>query len=188
MLNSQDSQFISSGDQRRLARWNLKEASLGVEFVKTTDEWMLALSSYSTQSNKNYPVLLCHGLGANRLTFDIDEQVSLASFLAAQGYDVYAVDLRGHGKSQKPRSFTNKKWGWGFNDYCLKDLPTAIEHILKTTDKAKLHFIGHSMGGVLLYSLAALQDSRIQSGVTIGSSLDYADTDSVFHSLIKLKG
>jgi len=187
MSSTLDSQYIRKSEQRRLDRWNVKESSQKVEFIDTSDGWTLALSSYTKKPNKKYPVLLCHGLGANRLAFDVDKQASLALHLANQGYDVYALDLRGHGKSQKPRAFSDKRWGWGFNDYCHKDLPAAIDHILQQTGKPKLHYIGHSMGGVLLYSRAAVQDPRIQSAITIGSSLDYSGTDSIFHSLIKFK-
>ena len=142
------------------------------------------MTQYSSNGHRKYPVLLCHGLGANRWSFDTEPSVSLTQHLVEQGYDVFAVDLRGHGRSEKPAT-SKKKYGWGFNEYCHHDLSAAMDMVLETTGKKQLHYIGHSMGGLLLLARAALQDIRIKSGMTLGSSLDYTDSPSMFHTLIK---
>lgn len=178
--------YVRNSERQRLAKWRIEENHSEVIFSRTGDGWELALSRYSHQPNRNWPVLLCHGLGSNRLSFDIDAEHSLARHLVQQGYDVYALDLRGHGLSQKPQRGTAQRWGWGFNDYCEQDVPTAIAAILQRTGKSQLHFIGHSMGGLLLYGRTALGEENIRSGIAIGSSLDYSGTPSVFHKIVNL--
>lgn len=64
-------------------------------FVTTPDGWRIALTHYppsnstsSSNSNKHkkFPVLLCHGLSANRITFDMGPEPfpSLARYLSDQ--------------------------------------------------------------------------------------------------------
>tara|TARA_R110002073_G_scaffold84612_3_gene201567 strand:- start:23356 stop:24411 length:1056 start_codon:yes stop_codon:yes gene_type:complete len=186
-------QHCRHSELRRLLRWQVAETSSDVMFTTTADGWELGISHYAPRTESlrsSFPVLLCHGLGSNRLAFDIDPQCSLARGLVEQGFDVYAVDLRGHGLSEKPAQRSGKRWGWGFNTYCEQDIPAAINAVLEATGRKKLHFVGHSMGGILLYSHAALQNARaaekIRSGITIGSSLDYSHSLSIFHRIVKL--
>lgn len=182
----QNNQYVDHRDLARLKRWNMQERSEAVHFAVTEDGWQIAVTQYSSEGSKKFPIFLCHGLGANRWSYDTDPTVSLTRHLVAQGYDVYAVDLRGHGRSEKPAT-SDKKWGWGFNDYCHQDLDAALDLVLQKSGKQQLHYIGHSMGGVLLLARAALQDTRIKSAMTLGSTLDYANSPSMFHSLIKIK-
>lgn len=192
-MNSSDDtrlQFVRPCELARMQTWAIEEASVDVLFTTTPDDWQLAISHYrKTEENpptRRHPVLLCHGLGANRLVYDIDAQHSLPAWLVAQGYDVYAVDLRGHGLSEKPDKKSGKRWGWGLNEYCDLDIPTAIDAVLAATGKETLHFVGHSMGGILLYCHSAQADTRIVSGITIGSTLDYSGAPSLFHFLAPL--
>lgn len=182
-VNSPD-KFVSNADKRRFERWNVIDRSLATHFTTTKDGWEIAVTQYSEAKGREYPVLLCHGLGSSRWSFDIDTNNSLAQHLVKQGYAVFAIDLRGTGRSEKPGT-SDKKYGWGFNEYCEQDLPAAYDLILELTGKSQLHHIGHSMGGILLLCRAALQDKRIKSAITIGSSLDYSNSASIFHKTLK---
>lgn len=183
--------YVRTCEKRRMQLWQMQESSQYVHFFKTKDDWELALSSYTPKEkvSKPYPVLLCHGLGSNRLAYNLDKAHSLSLHLVEQGYDVYAIDLRGHGLSEKPDvGNSNKKWDWGFNEYAYEDLPAAINEVLKLSGKDKLHYIGHSMGGILLYCLQALrQNLPIQSGMTIGSTLNYHKSKTIYNYIVKLK-
>lgn len=151
-------------------------------FARTDDDWAIALSSRVAQ---RYPVILCHGLAANRHAWDLTPERSLAQHLVAACFDVFALELRGQGRSEKP-PFGKKGYHWSFFDYVLRDGPAAIEEVLRTTGASKVHWVGHSMGGILLLAMLALGETSIASGVTIGSSLDYSNTGSAFENLIKL--
>ncbi len=191
MNNKPWDSYVRPAEKKRMQQWDIQEASQQVHFIKTKDDWELAISAYTPKEKvtKPYPVLLCHGLGSNRLAYNLDKTHSLSLHLAQQGYDVYAIDLRGHGLSEKPNiGGSNKKWNWGFNEYAYEDLPTAISAVLELSGKHKLHFIGHSMGGILLYCLQALfPDLPIQSGISIGSTLNYHKSKTVYNGIVKLK-
>lgn len=185
-------QYLRSSDRKRLEKWNISESRQAVHFIDTADGWQLALSQYTKPEQRRadlpYPVLLCHGLGSNRLAYDIDAEHSLALWLVEQGYDVYSIDLRGHGLSEKPGQ-KGKKWGWGFNEYCDYDIPAVIDAVLRLSGAEKLHYIGHSMGGILLYShMAITEQPNIKSGITLASTLDYSQQKTIFKALIKLTG
>jgi pimeloyl-ACP methyl ester carboxylesterase len=165
----------------------LQETPHEVLDVVTGDGWRLALTHYrgSKKPSGYPPILMCHGLNANRLTFDLHPDYSLTRFLLAQRKDVFAIELRGHGNSEKPGH--GKHWGWGFNHYAELDLPAAITSVCNTSGHEQLDFIGHSMGGILLYALAtSTVAARIRRGITIGSSLDYSHSKSFFHLIAPL--
>lgn len=161
-----------------------------VHFVSTGDGWRVALNRYRPVPGvvlREAPVLLCHGLGCNRHAFDLEPRRSLARLLAQRGYDVWVLELRGHGLSTHPGFLRRFSYGWSFDDYVLQDAPAAIERVLALTGADSLHWIGHSMGGLLLYSLMARGlAERVRSGIVVGSSLDYSDSLSEFHLGLKM--
>ncbi len=160
-----------------------------VRFITTEDGWRIALSRYRAKGEaKKHPVLLCHGLACNRYTFDLPE-VSLARDLSEAGYDVWSLELRGHGLSEHPGFFARrgKHYGWSVDDYLRYDVPAAIQAVFEATGAKQLHWIGQSKGGIILYSyLCGPGAEQILSGVTIASSLDYSSSDSEFHRAAKL--
>lgn len=133
--------------------------------------------------------MLLHGLGSNGSHFDLDEQHSLARHLNMEGYDVWIVELRGNGLSEKPGILDrSKRWDWDFDTYLNLDLPECISFILAKSGQKKLHWIGHSMGGILLYAwLTIYGDEEIASGAAIASSHDYSASMSQFKAFLPLK-
>lgn len=162
---------------------------LEVHHAVTTDGWKVALTRYQPEEKKHSrPILLCHGLSANRFTFDLAPEVSLARYLAERGFDVWVIELRGRGKSDKPKGLRKLWWNWAFDHYLHYDAPAAVEYILEAAQTDRLHWVGHSMGGILLYCYLAEGGTRyIQSGITVGSSLDYSQSPSGFHYLVPFR-
>jgi len=177
--------FLSRRRKRHLEKWSVHETAREVLFARTGDDWTIALSRYGSRAERRYPVVLCHGLAANRHVWDLEASRSLARHLADTGFDVFALELRGHGRSEKP-PYGKKTYDWSFFDYVQRDAPAAIDAVVRTTGASKVHWVGHSMGGILLLARLALGEARIASGTTIGSSLDYSNTGSAFEGLIKL--
>ena len=140
-------------------------------FVRTRDGWRIALHNYSRNSRK-YPVLLCHGLGSNRHDLDYGREKSLAKFLHRNGYDVWVVELRGAGASSKPQPWNRLRYNWCFDDYIVHDLPAALHYITAKTGAEGVHWIGHSMGGMLAYPMMQVVDEGlIRTATTIGAPL-----------------
>ena len=162
-----------------------------VHRATTADGWRVALTRYRPARDapaRRHPVVLCHGLAANRVSFDLDPEVSLARFLAARGWDVWSLELRGHGSSDRPKLGTGRRFGWTFDDYLQHDAPAALQHVLQDTGATRVHWIGHSMGGILLYALIASGAPMIRSGIAVGSGLDYTRGPSDFGSMAPLRG
>jgi alpha-beta hydrolase superfamily lysophospholipase len=161
-----------------------------ISFACTEDQWNIAISRYCPKGeSRKHPVVLCHGMGANRFTFDMRADLSLAQYLSEHGFDTYVIELRGHGLSEHPKRGSGKGYGWSFDDYLNHDIPTAIRYIQENTNSETVHYLGHSMGGLLLYSFLAKGGSEhLQSGITVGSSLDYSTSGSDFEALSRLIG
>jgi polyhydroxyalkanoate synthase len=143
--------------------------------ARTRDGWRIAVHHWRpVGAARAAPVLLCHGLASNAATWDLGAGPSFARYLAGRGHPVYALELRGAGASDGPRLGGARGYSWGAHEYVTEDVPAAIEHVLSRTGKERLHFIGHSMGGILLLALAPLPlAARFETAVVVGTALDY---------------
>lgn len=140
--------------------------------VITNDLWRLRVCRYRRGRTEGEPVLLVHGFMANHHNFTEPETGCIAAYLARKGYDCWAVDLRGTRSSTPP--FEHNITEPVFDDFVYRDLPAVIMHIRKTTGYAKVHWVGHSMGGMLLYAyVQAHGDAHIASAVTLGAPIGF---------------
>jgi alpha-beta hydrolase superfamily lysophospholipase len=162
-----------------------------LRFATSDDGWRIALHRYRPAAGaprRRHPVILCHGLAANRVTFDLDADVSLARRLAELGFDVFCLELRGHGVSEPARLAGPRRWGFSFDDYLARDVPAAIDEVRALSRAPRVHWVGHSMGGILLYAHLASGGARaLASGTAIGSGLDYTGSASAYHSVLPLR-
>lgn len=144
-----------------------------IHLVATPDGGTISLYRYpSGRGKRPFPVILCHGLAANRFNFDLGQGVSLARTLQEHGYDVWALELRGRGKSRVPRAKGPSYYRSPcfFDDYVRQDAPAAISYVQRETGSSQVHWIGHSMGGMVLYGVLQGEWAReIASGVAVAS-------------------
>jgi pimeloyl-ACP methyl ester carboxylesterase len=142
----------------------------GIELhpIYTADGWRILLYRHRRGESNGEPVLLCHGFSANHWNLTAPRGVSLADYLADRGYDCWAIDLRGTRSSGPPPGTPRHRAT--FDGYVMQDLPAAIEYIAKVTGHAKVHWIGHSLGGTLLYAYELAHGRGVvASGVTMAS-------------------
>ncbi|GBF90704.1 alpha beta hydrolase [Raphidocelis subcapitata] len=134
---------------------------------------------------RGHPVLLIPGLASSsEATWDITPELSLVDHLARQGFDVWAVDLRGNGKSGAPRMLPLSE-GWCVDDHLFQDLPALVDMIVRETGSQQLHWIGHSMGGMLATGAMSLQGAlsrHVRSVVMLGSGCFGAGS---WHSVLR---
>ena len=121
-------------------------------FVKTVDGWRLALHRFraSGQAEDRPHVLIVHGLAGNARNFDFSDRQNLPRFLAERGIEAWVLELRGAGMSDRPSCGGPFRFDYGFTDHLGKDLPAAIEYV-KRQASGPIHYVGHSMGGMLAY-------------------------------------
>lgn len=104
------------------------------------------------------PVLLIHGFGQNRYAWHLPSR-SLGNYLAARGFDVFNLELRGHGRSRQLGAGPPRH----FDEYVTEDLPIALEEILRHTGGRAPFLVGHSLGGLVCYAGAP-----VLAGATLG--------------------
>lgn len=140
-------------------------------WAHTRDGWRLALYRYAPgRGSHRTPVLLCHGMSSNRWNMDGPGRVSLARHLLRRGYDVWIVELRGAGRSTRPSWWNGKRYHWTFEDYVQHDAPAALQTVLRETGARQIHWVGHSMGGMIAYALLmSPMHGSIASAVTLAS-------------------
>jgi pimeloyl-ACP methyl ester carboxylesterase len=150
-----------------------------VHFAPTHDGWRLALHRYlpgrgdgvgppppDGTGRPREPVILCHGMLSNRFNLDLDEEHSLARSLRRAGFDVWVMELRGHGESRRAGSGGIRPFDWTVDDYVRTDLPAVVDYVRGATGADRVHWVGHSLGGMILYAACALGlTSAIRSAV-----------------------
>jgi pimeloyl-ACP methyl ester carboxylesterase len=96
-------------------------------------------------------LLYVHGATyPSETAFDLPiEGVSMMDMIAAQGFDVYLVDIRGYGRSTRPAEMSQPP---AVNrpivstEAAARDLGAAVDYILKKRGVAKIEVMGWSWG------------------------------------------
>jgi 3-oxoadipate enol-lactonase len=90
------------------------------------------------------PLVLLHALGENR-----SDWAAVAAALAKQ-FQVVAVDLRGHGESDWPGT------------YSFQLMADDVLQLLDLMGLSRVTLLGHSMGGSVAYLIAEQQPRRVE--------------------------
>lgn len=139
------------------------------------------LYRYPGSASPRRVILLCHGLMANHLSFDLGKDLGgLAPYLRDAGWDVWVLELRGR-LATRPTPFSPERYNWTISDYIFGDAVAALDLARKQTGARNLIWLGHSMGGLIGASLMASGADRgkIRRLVTLGSPLDFEKMKSL---------
>jgi pimeloyl-ACP methyl ester carboxylesterase len=99
------------------------------------------------------PIVLLHGLASDSDTWD-----RAVAALATHGLRVYAVDLIGHGRSDKP-----------VGGYLLDDFADSLAGVLDALDLPTATLCGHSLGGAIAVHFGVRHPGRIDRLVLVAS-------------------
>ncbi|WP_163868220.1 alpha/beta fold hydrolase [Myxococcus eversor] len=168
-------------------RWYRLKTPLPQAFkARCADGWELAVHARRAPVRRfEEPVLLCHGLAANRYTFDFEPPYSVAHYLAEAGFDCFSVEWRGTGHSRMPprgRRYTD----FTIDDHILQDGPALLELALKETGAKRAFWLGHSLGGLVGYGLAqGPEGAKLAGLLTLGAPVHFK-SEPFLRTLISL--
>ncbi|WP_242392006.1 alpha/beta fold hydrolase [Anaeromyxobacter oryzisoli] len=167
--------------------WRLRAPPIEDTLVRapTRDGWDLALGRRRPVGPpRGPPVLLVHGIGVNRQTYEFGlARWSLADHLARAGFDCFSLDHRGHGAS-RPGPGASRRWN--LDTYVREDLPAALDAIRRETGAEQVLYVGHSQGGIVGLAACELCPERIAAIVTLGVPAHY-DVQERLRKLVTLR-
>lgn len=108
------------------------------------------------------PIILLHGISDSWFSFS-----RVLTPLAREAH-VYALDLRGHGKTDKPEG------GYG-----MRDLATDVIAFMDAKGIAKATFVGHSMSGFVVQQVAVAAPTRVSRLVLVGAGRSISNFNGV---------
>src|SRR4029078_670470 len=111
-------------------------------------------------------VLYVHGATYPSSTaFDLQlGGTSWMDYIAARGYDVYLLDLRGYGKSTRPKEMSQPPETHGpiwRGDHAVKDIRSAVDFILKRRNIPRLNLLGWSWGTTLMATYTTQNANKV---------------------------
>lgn len=105
-----------------------------------------AVRYFKVGSADGTPVVLVHGFGGDLNNWLLNQEA------LAESRTVYALDLPGHGGSQKEPALSS-----------VQDLTGVLAAFLQSLTLERVHMVGHSLGGAVATQLAINHPARIAS-------------------------
>ena len=115
------------------------------------------------------PVVLLHGSFSNRRFWCSPLGIGAGAHLARQGFDVWILEMRGHGLSPRNRDYTKNR----VSQYVRYDLPAVAAFVQEQNGLAP-HWVGHSLGGIVLAAALGggyLDEASAASAALFGSQI-----------------
>jgi pimeloyl-ACP methyl ester carboxylesterase len=112
-------------------------------------------------------VLYVHGATYPASTsFDLPlDGLSWMDYLAARGYDVWLLDVRGYGRSTRPSEMADKPDAHGpivRGDTAVRDIGAVVDFILKRRNIPRLNLIGWSWGTSLMATYTTQNPGKVE--------------------------
>jgi len=112
-------------------------------------------------------VLFVHGATYPAHTlFDLKlDDLSPMEYIAARGYDVYLLDIRGYGKSTRPKEMADKPDANGpivRGDTAVKDIGTVVDFIRARRGIPRLNLFGWSWGTTLMSTSTTQNPNKVE--------------------------
>jgi epoxide hydrolase 4 len=125
------------------------------------DRWIHGLTRdggpeiHFVENGSGEPVLLLHGFPDFWYMWRYQ-----IPYLAAKGFRVIALDLRGYNRSDAPR---------GVQSYAMEKLSGDVIRVMDALGILTAHMVGHDWGGVIAWHVAAHHPQRVRKLVVINA-------------------
>ena len=129
-------------------------------FFKGVGGLKLHYQSWQPHHQTQAIVILLHGLGSHGGRFN-----NIVQYLVPAGYRVYALDLRGHGRSSGLRGHLNH-----WSEY-RADLSRFLKLIDEQCSNCPRFILGHSLGGMIALDYGLRFPTALQGIITIAPAL-----------------
>ncbi|MBW4422787.1 MAG: lysophospholipase [Myxacorys californica WJT36-NPBG1] len=120
----------------------------------------LYYQSWHPEEPSQAVVTLVHGLGGHSGVFQ-----NAVEYLVPQGYEVYALDLRGHGRSTGQRGYIN---AWA---EFREDLRLFLRFVRTQRTSCPMILWGHSLGGTIVLDYVLRSPHEIQGLIATAPAL-----------------
>jgi len=119
------------------------------------------------QPSPENTVLFVHGATyPSETSFDLQlDGLSWMDYIAAHGWNVYLVDLRGYGRSTRPEEMSQPAENNEpivTTDVAIRDVGSAVDFILRRDRISKINLIGWSWGTAIMGGYTAQTDDKVQ--------------------------
>jgi pimeloyl-ACP methyl ester carboxylesterase len=91
--------------------------------------------------------------------------MSWMDFIATRGYDVYLLDVRGYGKSTRPKEMSDEpeqNRPIVRTETAVKDVSTVVDFILKRRGNSKLDLLGWSWGTTMMATYTTQHPDKVE--------------------------
>lgn len=136
--------------------------------LSASDSFQLHIHRWSTANPPRAVIMLAHGLAEHAARY-----ARLGEALAARGYELYALDQRGHGKTAQHGilgHFADQE-GW---DKVVSDLACLNHHIRQQYPSVPIFLLGHSMGSYISQAYLMQHSCSLQGAILSGSNFQPA--------------
>ena len=112
-------------------------------------------------------LLYVHGATyPSETAFDLPiEGVSMMELIAARGYDVYLVDIRGYGRSTRPPEMDQPAAANApivDTDMAVRDFGAAVDHVLQRRGVSTINLMGWSWGTVIAGKYTSEHNDKVE--------------------------
>lgn len=157
------------------------EARAPVDYIPTQDGATVAVKRRPTPGG--VPVIFLHGLSVNADLWDMPTIVgegfvyrSLASTLHERGFDLWLMNLRGHGAPHMYSAPPPGQQDWCVDHFILYDLPAVVDRVRAQAGQRPF-VIGASLGAMTLAGYAQGAVLRTGAGPAGGSGVPPVSSD-----------
>jgi alpha-beta hydrolase superfamily lysophospholipase len=134
---------------------------------KSKEGTQLFYQGWVPYSEPQTVLVLVHGLAEHSGRYN-----NLADDMASHGFAIYAMDLRGHGRSAGKRCYVKH-----FSDY-VDDLDIFIDLVQSRHPASKIFLLGHSLGGTIATLYAASHQEKLDGMMLSAPTLKFNNSIS----------